>query len=152
MIRAFWHRSLCLLHEELVLSPVVSEELWLQGLPLTLQWDLCLPPSVGWVGNDRRHRISQKVPRGVCLQGVKHRSSVSISRSYTDHLSGGVLLSGNVAALSASCRARFIAVGHFSVAETRLSTGLLWTPPQSRHVMCSLPSVAADAETVTLRA
>ena len=98
MIRAFWHWSLYLLHEELVFSPVMSGELWLQGLPLTLQRGLCLHLSVEWVGNDRRHCTSRKVPRGVCLRGVKRRSSVSISRPYMDHLLGGVVLSGNVAA------------------------------------------------------
>lgn len=41
--------------------------------------------------------------------------------------------------------------GHFSVAMTCLSVGFLCTPPQSQRLMCSLPSVTADAETVTLR-
>lgn len=42
-------------------------------------------------------------------------------------------------------------VGHFFVAMTCLSVGFLRTPPQSQRLMCSLPSVTADAETVTLR-
>lgn len=41
--------------------------------------------------------------------------------------------------------------GHFSVAMPCLSIGFLCTPPQRPRLMCSLPSVTADAETVTLR-
>lgn len=40
----------------------------------------------------------------------------------------------------------------FSVAMTHLSVGFLCIPPQSPRLMCSPPSVTADAETVTLLA
>lgn len=54
-------------------------------------FDEICAPSIYGMGNDwKALRVS------ICLQGTKHRSSVGISRPCTDHLLGGLLLSGSV--------------------------------------------------------
>lgn len=50
-----------------------------------------VPPSIYGMGNDWK-----ALPVSICLQSAKHRSSVGISRPCTDHLLGGLLLSGSV--------------------------------------------------------
>lgn len=57
----------------------------------------------------------------------------------------------HIMASAATVTCYTLLAGHFSVAKACLSVGFRCTPPQSQHLMCSLPSVTADAETVTLR-